>query len=403
MSVMVEKTSEARLAVGAAVLEMYHHVAECDSSGAPKGIVLDMSNPGVAVCHTSVYTPEYTTSSIPDSVDWSSSVVVTSEEGTLLRVFHHGSKWYVSTHKKLDSAESRWGSKYSFRTLFDAAVKEQIALSSPTLTMACAIDLDDAFYSRLDKALVYTFLLRTNEYSRVVCDAPRGGADDPKVLFAGMYRANIPIPIPDPESGVIDLETIIPFPDMDAPPEVAFIPSIQRHSPQTTQDVVEIVSNTDYRKSQGVVVFTRSGAFRVVCKEYAELRTVRDNQPNILFRYAQVRIADPATCAKLVGMFAVPHGTDFSWFEDTIRAITRYTFIQYVRRYFRREYAAVPPPMYVVTKQVREWHMANPFANIVTPRVVMDTINAQAPETVMRMVREFCATPSRGTGEWQMV
>lgn len=41
-------------------------------------------------------------------------------EGTILRVFLHGGKVYCSTARKLDCSKSRWGSKTSFKTLYES-------------------------------------------------------------------------------------------------------------------------------------------------------------------------------------------------------------------------------------------------------------------------------------------
>ena len=45
-----------------------------------------------------------------------------SEDGTVLRLFHHGDEWMVATNRRIDAREARWSSRKSFYEMFCEAL-----------------------------------------------------------------------------------------------------------------------------------------------------------------------------------------------------------------------------------------------------------------------------------------
>ena len=81
------------------------------------------------IVQTYGYTEEYTTDDKDKMEAWSSTIsnltVHEAQEGSLLRVFSVNSKWYITTHRKLDAFRSKWSSRKSFGEQFvDALVAE---------------------------------------------------------------------------------------------------------------------------------------------------------------------------------------------------------------------------------------------------------------------------------------
>ncbi len=74
-------------------------------------------------------------------VDWSNVVIQKCYEGTMLLVFNHNGKWYVSTRRCINSEESTWVRNKSYREMFDEAMDGKLDFSS------------------LDPSLVYHFVL----------------------------------------------------------------------------------------------------------------------------------------------------------------------------------------------------------------------------------------------------
>lgn len=348
-------------------LEMLHYEDGAESNNAVKGIVLDKT--GNVICHTSVYTHEYNITEIPNDIDWKKAVVLTAHEGTLLRVYYYN-KWYVSTHKKLDSNKSRWGCKYSFKTLFDYAL-EDIYNSS---------NLDDVFYNKLDTNVVYTFLLRNNAYNRIVCDSP--SYNEPKLYFTGSYTKTS-------SNDDISTQTTVnnvPIPNMDdwdSP-----IVSVERHYFTNTEQVSVAVLDLDYRRVQGLLVFTPTMVFKIISDIYLDKRRVRDNCSNMMFRYAQLRQNNPDMCNTLVEMFST-YSMDFSQFEYTLQKIAYYIYTQYINRYVKKQYASVTPLQYKITKKIREWYVLDPVNRRITQAIVLKFINDETSIYIYKLVAEF--------------
>ena len=109
------------------------------------------------------YTPEYTEEEVSIlDLSFDESTFYRSEEGTLLRLFFHNGKWYLSTHRKLDASKSRWGGGAPFGEIFLKGLQN-------TFGQDCDLPF---FTQKLDTQNVYLFLIRSTKDNRMVCKAP---------------------------------------------------------------------------------------------------------------------------------------------------------------------------------------------------------------------------------------
>lgn len=353
-------------------VEMYHFKYDDDSSELKvKGIVVDKVSQEV-VCMTSVHTIEYDFDQIDDipdiaSVDWGQTIVMVSEEGCFLRVYNHNDKWYISTHRKLDADNSKWGSKYSFKTLFVHALTELIYNENDQRLF----DLDNDFFNKLDKNYVYTFLLRNNSANRIVCRSPV--KNEPKLYFSGAY----PVGDHDYMPKFIKLNVNIPF--------IGLVDCNQ------LDDLKSFVGSMSCDSIQGAIVFTKvcgtTRIFKVMCSGYLSLKDVRNNCSNLVYRYAQIR-NDFDARNKLLELFP-QFSYDFTHFENTLYKVAHYISIQYVNRFVKKQYAIVTPLQYKITKKIREWYLQNSLENRVTTDVVLRFINDEQPIYLYKLVVEF--------------
>jgi hypothetical protein len=83
-------------------------------------------------------------------------IITKCYEGTLLSVFYHGSKWYVSTRRCLNSDESMWGDNKSHFNMF-----MEVLNNSGYETL-------DNFTDKLDKTYCYYFVLIHHQNKNVV-------------------------------------------------------------------------------------------------------------------------------------------------------------------------------------------------------------------------------------------
>lgn len=65
-----------------------------------------------------------------EMVDWTKVVVQQCYEGTMLLVYNHNDKWYVSTRRCLNSEESTWIKNKSYRDMFDESIEGKFNLDN---------------------------------------------------------------------------------------------------------------------------------------------------------------------------------------------------------------------------------------------------------------------------------
>lgn len=358
-------------------LELYHFNYDYeygDSNLKLKGVVVDKSTKEI-VCTTSIHNIEYdiqNISYVPNitEIDWKKSLVMISHEGCFLRVFYHNGKWYISTHRKLDANNSRWGTKYSFKNLFVNALKEYYDESTQ-------FDIDTDFFNKLNTDMVYTFLLRNNQSNRIVCNAP--SANDSKIYYTGLFPKGVN-------------HNYIPQLESEFEPEcLKHINITQKIPVEKMSDVVRFVNNQSYKYHQGVIVFYNDGEnthiFKLMCPKYLEYKEIRNNCSNLIYRYAQLR-KDNVNKEKIIELFP-QFSYDFFQFENTLNKIANHISGQYINRYLKKQYAAVTPLQYKITKKLREWYLEAPHKNYINPEIVYNFINSESPLYVYKLVSEF--------------
>lgn len=85
-----------------------------------------------------------------ENIDWSKVIVQKCYEGTMLLLYNHNNKWYVSTRRCLNSEESTWIKNTSYRSMFNEAMEGKFKL-------------DD-----LDKNYCYHFVLVHHKNKNIV-------------------------------------------------------------------------------------------------------------------------------------------------------------------------------------------------------------------------------------------
>lgn len=352
---------------------MYHFKYDEEYTNSKlKGIVIDKDTQTV-VCTTSVHTVEYDVTNIDDipyinDIDWKNSLVMVSEEGCFLRVYNHNDNWYISTHRKLDADNSKWGSKYSFKTLFLHALDDLIYdENEPKIS-----NIDEDFFDKLDKNYVYTFLLRNNISNRIVCNSPV--KNEPKLYFTGVY------PLGDRHDYV---PKFIPL--------NINIPAVEIVPCKDIEELKNFVNKMSNKRHQGVIVFSKvdgiTTVFKIMCKDYLELKEIRNNCPNLIYRYAQIR-DDLSMRNKILDLFP-QFSYDFFNFENIVNKIAQHICNQYILRYVKKQHAEVTSLQYKITKKLRKWYLENHYQNRVNPEVVSKFIEEESYSYIYKLVVEY--------------
>lgn len=193
----------------------------------------DISTPSEGVIfpgYKSVH--DYTESTV--DVDTFSGKCVECPEGTIIRVFNHGDRWYVATNKKLDAFASRFMSKKeTFGDSFTRVLKDKYDMT---------VEKD------FDVTKKYVFLLKPSQYERSICDL------DEDVLFI-----------------CCDSDT--------SSRELAVLPRRR-----------EVDDFPSYSVAQGL--FFEDEMVRVYSDEYALRKAALGKTPSLRFRYLELRTTD---------------------------------------------------------------------------------------------------------------
>lgn len=312
------------------------------------------------------YTPEFTTHQhkelgeiLSNFSDWS---FYDSLEGTVLRMFYFGGRWFLSTHRKLNAFRSKWASRESFGTLFkralEAEIKENEAFSK---RVGEGDNVLSIFENILDKDKQYMFLLCSNEENRIVCLPP----PRPIIFHVGTFV-----------SGKLrmDIDCGIPYP--------------QQHKFDSLNDLLDHTDNIRCQDLQGVVCFGPGNVqIKVLHPEYQDLYRARGNEPSIKYQYLKVRM-DRNMVRKLSLLYPYMEQV-FDEYENYLYEIAEFILKSYIDRFIRKQHVTVPHEEYQVIKECHSWYLSDRTNNRISLNKVIDVLNKQPPTNLNHMIRRL--------------
>ncbi len=336
-----------------------------------RGVVVNEG--GNVVLKTFGYTPEFVVedenleqikSWIKD--DFEKCKFYDSEEGCLLRLFNHNGKWLLITHRKLDAYKSRWSSEESFGEIFEKGLMNEYC-SNKSLRDQLGDGFSNSkgvlerFYETLDTSRCYMFVVKNTTENRIVCDAP----DTHTVYYSGSLNKNGTDFSMDRTNVTRPIERT--FSDVD--------------------DLCKYVASADYKKIQGVFVYNSNTGktCKLVNSEYNDFFNTRGNEPNIKFRYLQVR--NHVTHKKRIFELYPEWIPVFDKCEQELYQIGEYLYDAYVRRFIYKEFCMVPSEQYTVIRQCHEWHISDRANNKITLNKVLAIIDEQPGHVLNRMMK----------------
>lgn len=319
---------------------------------------------GRLVCPSFGYTEEYSAGDenveiIKENWRWFYSC-----EGTLLRLFHHNNHWYLCTHKKLDAYKSRWSCKFTFGELFEEYMEEILQTGAKS-------DILHYLTARLNPFYKYCFLLKSNYQNRIVVQShyhPRKN----RILYVGYWDENNEFILGENDS-VNEVLKNIPTP----------IPY------DRTENLKEYVLQMNYFQYQGLIGFDLPNhkTVKILHPKYIELYQIRGNNPNLRFRYLELR-NDPEKLRLLY--FLYPKQSElFDDYEDCLFNIARMIYKFYVTRYIKNKYITLPREEYGIMKKSHEWYLSNRQDNRIFTKKILEFMNDETPLNLYKMIRRY--------------
>ena len=329
-----------------------------------RGLVYDKNTSDILIpsfAYTDVYTmddEEKIKDILQDFHDWN---FFYSLEATLLRVFYHEGSWHIITNKKLDAFRSRWSCRETFGQLFKDALCKLFHKESA--------DVLEWFYQLLDKEKIYCFLIKSNSENRIVCHYKK----DPIVYLGTLRKGGEFIH----ESGLPDIPE---FQSFSTPAGVV------------VNDMTELgdaVNNVNCFEYQGVIVMHKSKnrQIKIMNDEYKELFELRNNNPNLRFRYLELR-HDPIMVKKFYKLY--PKYADiFDTYEDALHRIARIIYQFYVSRYIKNQFVTLPKEEFLVMKKCHDWYLQDRLNNKIFSKVVFEFLSQESPLNLYKMIRRL--------------
>ena len=289
-----------------------------------------------------------------------------SFEGSLIRMFYFGDKWYLSTNRKLDAFRSKWASKESFGSYFTKALLNAFE-SNKDLRDATNFSVDDdpieKFKTILDTNKQYMFLLLNSKENRIVCKAP----ENPTIFHVGTF-VNFDLRM--------DENIYLPYPE-----KLEF---------SNISQLYDYVNNVDISKLQGVIVFAPDNIqYKIFNQDYADLYKVRGNEPSIKYRYLQVRMNKKYN--DILHQLYPEYAHTFEDYENHIYTIANDILNAYKERFIKKNYVTVPVEEFQVIRECHKWHLLDRIHNKISISKVIDVLNLQPPTNINRMIRKKVA------------
>ncbi len=274
-----------------------------------------------------------------------------SYEGTIIRIFYH-KKWYISTHRKLDSDRSKWGSNNSFQFLFKQGLEESYNISLTQL------------FKCLNLRCQYTFMIMADENTRFVCTPHYSkkvylvASDDPDVGHLKIDQLPKPLGV---------------FKNLD--------------------NVFEYVKGMTYPfKYQGLLLVHKNGSqYRIISDEYSKLFKVRNNEQSIPYRYIQLKAQNNFEMIELLKKLFPKYISTFESYDKYISELVDIIYQEYNKR---KQRSLLPQDLTTVQQIdskiylfIKNKLLKPPRDVVVTPERILELLWLEDPSNINRMIR----------------
>lgn len=276
-----------------------------------------------------------------------------SYEGTIIRIFYH-KQWYVSTHRKLDSGRSKWGSNNSFKFLFEEGLKSTYNMS-----------LKDLF-SQLNLRCQYTFMIMADENTRFVCDPH----DSKKVVY--FVGSN------DPDEDQIKIDRL-------PKPESAF---------ENLEEIFDFVKGMKYPFThQGLLLVHSDGSqYRIISDEYEKMFRVRNNEQSIPYRYLQLKGQNNQEMIDLLKQLFPKYISTFESYDQYILKLADIIYHEYNKRKQRSLLPLNLTTMHQIDQRlylfIKNKLLTSPGKNQITRERILELLRFEEPSNLNHMIQK---------------
>jgi hypothetical protein len=278
-------------------------------------------------------------------------------EGTLIRVFMHKGKPFISTNKRINAGESTWATRKSFLHYFQDVVGQDYQASPD--------------YSLL-------FLLPTRDGNKV------GSLNDPSepvVFLVGAYYSA--------ERGIVTKDELQEWVDSTqlALPDSVRLP--ESHRVTSYEDLLDSVERMTSDTTANPFGVSCPGFMykhmRFVSQLYAERVRIRGNTPNLKLRYYELRAeGDREDLEAFMELY--PH-FERENVEKEIQAVIEFIHRGYKARFVEKQYIVLPKRLFQIVSACHAQYIAT--RSLVTVTKVRSAVEALSPNDLLLLTRDY--------------
>jgi hypothetical protein len=284
-------------------------------------------------------------------------------EGTVVRMFYWKHRWFMSTHKKLNAFDSKWGKSgcKTFGEMFiDGLCNDKLDWKPQNPDIW---DVYNNFCFSLNTEKTYVFLILHDNNTQMVCN------NDETLL-------------PIYHIGEFDNKT-----HLLVEGNTSGIPSLPQLSFNNPQEIIDYVRNMCPFKNQGIIVyFPNQTQLKIYNSNYKTIQDIRGNQPDIIFRYLEIR-HNHEEYSKFFQVFGEKYSNEFSKVEKKIIDKSLSIFQSYMKRYIYKQFVFVPKVEFIVMELCHDWHLQNRDNNKIKAYVVYDFVNTLPTKLLYSLVK----------------
>lgn len=285
-------------------------------------------------------------------------------EGTVVRMFFWKNRWFLSTHKKLNAFDSKWGNS-SCKTFGEMFIN---SLCDPNVNWVPSsddvLDIFNNFCFHLDTNKTYVFLIVHDEDTNIVC---KKDETTPSCFHIGEFDNVTHMLVEGNTSGLPGL------------PSLSF---------SNTEELVEYVRNLDHLQHPGVIVyFPNQTQMKIYNKNYKHAQELRGNQPDLLYRYLEIR-NDHTRVSEFLNLYKEQENYLVTS-ELAILDIGKKLFHSYMKRYIHKQYVFIPRCEFMVMKMCHDWHNENRDLNKISLDKVLSIMETIPTKMLYSIVRNY--------------
>lgn len=288
--------------------------------------------------------------------------VFSAIEGTLIRVYYYNDQWNISTSSRIDAYTSFWSTRQSFGAQFEDFV---YSISGTPL---------DVFLCSLDKHKKYFFLLPTIGTNRL---GKPFVEDEPKRIYL---------------VGVEEEDRSLKYGSNLDKSEHNLWSYLEEYSMESIDQLVQKVVEQD----QNVIVYFGDRVVKCVSQSYKERCDLRNNEPNIIYRYIELLKEQDETgvhSEKLEQLIDMYPEVNFTGYVDRrLFLMSKYIHSSYIARYIKKEYVLLSKIYFHIMKRCHQEFIET--REKTTLQKVQEIIMKQEPKVILSLVRNFSVTTS---------